>query len=437
MSDPVNFQPKSIDPESISRDIGYAVQVGEGYVNLLSEASAQLDGKVVLEIGPGINFGSAMILLCHGAKKALISDLYLSFWDSAYHPVFYAELRKWLAENRSGLDLAPLDKMIEKSGYDPDIIACYESPLEDLSDIPSDSVDIIFSNAVLEHVLDLEMAFEELARISRIGALGFHQVDFRDHRDFSKPLEYLLMGDFEFEEMLYERHGECGNRFRPHEMQAILEKKGFAISKFTASDFASDKYLDEFIPRLKASANSMYKNFSKKELMTISGRLHTVKEHSAPDRSEKSPKERIKVRAIYNYLRVFEDSKKFSKLEGFFKSSGKMELVLSPGNIKSEKGYAFYYGFQTAAGKAYSLTRSFAGETLYEDDKPLPYPMALHDEIRAKGEGAYSMWPTGVLFSSTDNSDPQTNGRKYSLTVPASVYVLENMPQDEIVRSGL
>lgn len=53
---------------------------------------------------------------------------------------------------------------------------------------------------------------------------------------------------------------------------------------------------------------------------------------------------------------------------------------------------------------------------LLENGKPLPFPHALHSRIREQGGGHYSHWTPGTLyFSTSDSSDPRTNGRKYEL----------------------
>jgi hypothetical protein len=51
---------------------------------------------------------------------------------------------------------------------------------------------------------------------------------------------------------------------------------------------------------------------------------------------------------------------------------------------------------------------------VYEDGVPLPKPHASHDEIRKRGEGAYSHWKDEIYLSTSDNSDPRTNGRRYT-----------------------
>lgn len=54
---------------------------------------------------------------------------------------------------------------------------------------------------------------------------------------------------------------------------------------------------------------------------------------------------------------------------------------------------------------------------LYEDGRVLgPGHSVLH-AIRGRGAGRYSHWSDGLNFSTSDNSDPRTNGRVYSVTV--------------------
>ena len=49
-----------------------------------------------------------------------------------------------------------------------------------------------------------------------------------------------------------------------------------------------------------------------------------------------------------------------------------------------------------------------------EDDRPLG-ASSLHADIRQLGGGRYSIWGNFLYFSSSDNSDPRTNGRVYRL----------------------
>ncbi|RYG38960.1 MAG: class I SAM-dependent methyltransferase [Burkholderiales bacterium] len=51
---------------------------------------------------------------------------------------------------------------------------------------------------------------------------------------------------------------------------------------------------------------------------------------------------------------------------------------------------------------------------IFEDGAPLGIAHSMHDVIRNLGKGRFSHWGTGVMFSTSDNSDPNKNGRKYT-----------------------
>ncbi|MCB9896497.1 MAG: hypothetical protein H6825_00710 [Planctomycetes bacterium] len=55
---------------------------------------------------------------------------------------------------------------------------------------------------------------------------------------------------------------------------------------------------------------------------------------------------------------------------------------------------------------------------LLEDGEPLGPARCGHDDIRTLGRGRYSHWGPKIYFSSSDNSDPNTNGRVYSVMPP-------------------
>jgi hypothetical protein len=52
---------------------------------------------------------------------------------------------------------------------------------------------------------------------------------------------------------------------------------------------------------------------------------------------------------------------------------------------------------------------------LCEDGRSIGPAHAAHDDIRALGAGRFSHWRGSLYFSSSDNSDPNTNGRAYEL----------------------
>jgi len=269
-SKPVNMLSRDAAPEKLQEDVKYAIQIGQAWLNLLAASQINPQGKVILEIGPGINYGSTLVLACCGAK-IMVADRFLAPWDSDYHLQFYTLLRDGIQEKLPGADVTPIENILAHGGYTPDSIRRYATSLEELTHIPTASVDIIFSNAVLEHIYDPPAAFKSLARVSKPGGRGFHQVDFRDHRSMERPLEFLLMSQTDFAREFAERHGECGNRYRPWEYTQLFESVGFQVLKFEPSAFADDVYLAEFIPRLRATAQAKERYTETEKLKVVSG----------------------------------------------------------------------------------------------------------------------------------------------------------------------
>jgi hypothetical protein len=57
---------------------------------------------------------------------------------------------------------------------------------------------------------------------------------------------------------------------------------------------------------------------------------------------------------------------------------------------------------------------------LLENGVPLGPPHALHSEIESHGKGLWSHWKDAVIFSTSDNSNPRSNGRRYELVAYAA-----------------
>jgi predicted O-methyltransferase YrrM len=71
-----------------------------------------------------------------------------------------------------------------------------------------------------------------------------------------------------------------------------------------------------------------------------------------------------------------------------------------------------------------------------EDGLPLALPHQPHTEIRSLGAGRYSHWTDHVLFSTSDNTSPLTNGRCYELLVGDSrlLVIPPDLPLAEVER---
>jgi len=64
---------------------------------------------------------------------------------------------------------------------------------------------------------------------------------------------------------------------------------------------------------------------------------------------------------------------------------------------------------------------------VYEDGLPLGPPHSMHDDIASKGGGRFSYWTKLLIFSSSDNSPPNSNGRVYTIKTPLEPHIFMRM----------
>jgi SAM-dependent methyltransferase len=273
---PANYQAEQRQTDNIAADAKYAIVCAHSYADMLPGGYREVRGRSVLELGPGKNFGAALVLRSWGAARTTVADRYLVPFDRAYHAALYREIARLLREEEGGVDVTPLQHCAEH-GHDPKVVEGVEIPLEALAEEYQEAFDLTASNAVLEHLFDPLAGVQALYKLTARGGFGFHQVDFRDHRDFSRPLEYLLLDEWSFARQFNLSHGEIGNRVRPTQMTAMLEAAAFSVNRFDVNMTAEDSYLSDFVPRLRQAALSPYRNFPEEHLRPIAGRLHLMK----------------------------------------------------------------------------------------------------------------------------------------------------------------
>jgi hypothetical protein len=93
---------------------------------------------------------------------------------------------------------------------------------------------------------------------------------------------------------------------------------------------------------------------------------------------------------------------------------GAIQMMVRSFNRYSGGGFAFRYQANTYQSEADSeAAPSRSPMVIYEDGKPLGPAHSLHTSVVKDGNGRFSHWGGGFVFSSSDNSDPNLNGRQY------------------------
>jgi len=216
--------------EDLERSIAYVEGVRAGY---LARAGVDRFSGAVAEIGPGDNFGVAMLMLGDGARAVHAVDRFHSRRDSNYQLSIYRALAA-----RHGLDrLLPSEATPEAI---PGLTYHRGRPAETFFKEPPEPFDAVVSWAVLEHLYDPLGALSDMATALRPGGWMVHQVDLRDHGMFARlhPLTFLRFRPGPYRLMV--RNGGRPNRVMLHRYRRWLGasglRGGITVSHLVGSD---------------------------------------------------------------------------------------------------------------------------------------------------------------------------------------------------------
>lgn len=187
-------------------------------------------GKTVLELGTSREPGFPLVLLLLGCPKVIANNI---FPVDPELPESYIKLMGLMMSGLSGADSGRLDEVIQWRNLDGKRVGqLRESVFENRSpvaaedlDLPDNSVDFVFSNTVLEHVSKPKEVLANSFRMLKPGGCSVHVIDFRDHRDFQKPLDFLKLDATEYYGVC--PHGE--NRLRAGDFVDVFADTGFEI----------------------------------------------------------------------------------------------------------------------------------------------------------------------------------------------------------------
>lgn len=182
-------------------------------------------GFVALELGPGDSLLSAIVATAHGASGCYLVDAgaFATEDMSAYR-----DMAKYLRSRN--LPAPDMDVVSDLPGVLAACKAVYGTQgLISLRDIPSESVDFIWSQAVLEHVRRHEFlqTMQELRRVLRPDGICSHRVDLKDH--LGGALNNMRFSSSWWESDRVARSGFYTNRLRYSEIIELFRQAGFAV----------------------------------------------------------------------------------------------------------------------------------------------------------------------------------------------------------------
>lgn len=158
-----------------------------------------IKSKSVLEIGPGGSYYLACLFLKNGAERVYVID-------NENHN-FFSEEEISLYKNLYPESIGK-DKTINQ-----DKITVLHYTKDETIPLSENSIDFIYSNAVLEHVFHPKQTIGECLRVLKNNGQMLHQIDYRDHIFHQQSLFFLKIPNFLFD-LFYKNTGMWVNRLR-------------------------------------------------------------------------------------------------------------------------------------------------------------------------------------------------------------------------------
>ena len=174
----------SHDDPDVEQSVQYVERVFDGYRAAAGNVPTR---GVVAEVGPGDSCGVGLLFLAHGCDRVDLVDRYYSVRDAEHqHAVNRALVERYpqLKTRQPGAGDAETSFVGLKRYYGA------QASAEEFFRSHT-GYDFIVSCAVLEHAADPLAAIAAMANALRPGGLMLHQVDCRDHGQFSTRFHEL------------------------------------------------------------------------------------------------------------------------------------------------------------------------------------------------------------------------------------------------------
>jgi SAM-dependent methyltransferase len=202
------------------------------FLELLKITGDTYHNKTVLEIGSSPRLGLALILALTGVKKIVCNNILeiprivdLSFLNLLRLTTGIIANKLQFRNSTDFLSISNDCANVASLAINANIIEIVDKIPIDKVNILENSVDIIFSQSVLEHVSEPLNAISKCFELLKPGAYSYHSVDLTEHASPEEPLSFLKYDEEEY----ILKTGRPENRVRYSEFIDYFKKVGFEI----------------------------------------------------------------------------------------------------------------------------------------------------------------------------------------------------------------
>ena len=251
--------PKPFDISETEKCIDYDINVVEEWLSHLQNYAGNnfsLEGKNVLELGPGSDLGIGIYILAKGCSQYNACDVNDLMKDTPDR--FYDQLFKKIENITNSTDVDFLRKQLHKvkTGVTSRLNYVVRDDFDIVSAFGKSSVDLVFSQAAFEHFDDIKLTFSHLSTVCRPNAILVAEIDLKTHSRWIRDKDPNNI--YRYSNWVYNVFWFRGipNRVRPFQYKEVLENLGWrdiTITPLRKLNDHSDSY------------SGMSKNFSYKK----------------------------------------------------------------------------------------------------------------------------------------------------------------------------
>lgn len=256
-----------------SEILDYARRVVEAHLKTLgvTDPEEALQGKFVLELGPGDTLATGLLFVAYGARRYLAVDRFAFNLDSEKNAAVY----RLLLDSLDGERRARAEKAVRwdcgRAVLQSDLVGvlrqsaeCFETP---------EPVDLLVSQSALEHMRDLSRVFARMGAVCRPGAWMVHGVDLSDHHFYpDDPFKFLYFSPATWTAMHAFRGNPNRERFPLY--RELLHRNGFRLINLDVLPVVTIAAVREARPRL----HPVFQRLSDEDLCVLNFRFAAEKE---------------------------------------------------------------------------------------------------------------------------------------------------------------
>jgi len=253
---------RTFSPDKVDQSVAYCLNVVKNWERALIDYTGSLNpfrNRSIIELGPGPDLGTGIIILALGAKSYTAVDK--NKLINRTPQVFYNILLNYLK------DLPEYEKAkiavdnILKQSFNENFCYIHDS-IFDLESVPDNKYDMLVSQAVLEHITDIDKVFNILFNKLKPNSIMVNEVDLGTHTALIRDLDPLNLLRYSDRVWNLLKFDGSPNRFRATDYRNILNQLRFTKIVIKKLIVLGKEYVEKSKPNL----SNRFNNYSDQDI---------------------------------------------------------------------------------------------------------------------------------------------------------------------------